>query len=132
MPVEADLVAHLEGQSWIADQVDDRIYPSVRPQESTVPAIVYQRIATPRRHTHDGPAGLANPTFQWTCWAATYGAAIALAQEVRFALDGYRGQMGDTYVSGIFVVSEIDDRDEDTGYWRRIIDSVVWHRELVS
>lgn len=130
MAIEQDLVAYLEAA--VADLTSDRIWPGRRPQNGALPGVVYQRIDTPRTRAHSGPSGLAHPRFQLSCWGRTLAEAVGLAELARFALDGYQGDMGDTYVCGIHVANELDDEDVDTGHWRRIVDVIIWHREATS
>jgi hypothetical protein len=128
--VEEDLVAFLEANT--AELTSDRIWPNRRPQNASVPGVVYQRIDTPRAHAHSGPSGLAHPRFQFSCWGRTLAEAAGVAEQLRLAIDGYQGDMGDTYVCSALVANEIDDEDIDTGTWRRIVDVIIWHREAVA
>lgn len=132
MAVEEDLVTLVAGTAAITSIISTRMWPSRRPQGSAVPSLVYQRISTPRRSTHTGPSGLAWPRFQFSCWGATLNAASDLADQLRFALDGYQGTVGGTYFAGIHIANELDDEDTETGHWRRIVDYTVWHRETVG
>lgn len=71
-----------------------RIYPLVAKQGETRPMVVYQRSSSIPDHTLDGPIALATTRFQIDGWAKDIDVAVALADAVKFLLDGYSGEVG--------------------------------------
>ena len=106
-----------------------RIYPLMLPQNHTLPAVTFTRIAATRTRSLDGPSGMARAVFQVDAWAATYGGAKTLAETLRQALDGHRGAMGSETVGGVLLTAERDLFDHETGTYRVSMDFAIWHQE---
>lgn len=123
---------YLTAHAGLSALIGDRLYPMRLPEGVTFPAMTYQRISTPRMRSHSGPSGLASPRFQYDCWDVTYAGAGAVARELRLALDGYRGGMGQIETFANFLEDERDDFDPATDQFRVIVDAIVWHREAVA
>lgn len=92
MSIESGLYAHLAAIS--GSTASDRVYPIWIPADEDYPAITWQLLGAPREHTHDGAGRLLTARFSVTCWAQTYEAARALADQVRVATDGLTGTLG--------------------------------------
>lgn len=105
--VEDALYSILRADAGVTGWVGDRVYFMEAPQEVTLPALVYQRIDTDRGMAHDGPEGYAVATFQITCMG-TLGQAPQVAEAVRQALHGYRGEVAGVQV---WLASVMGDRD---------------------
>lgn len=83
MSAESIVVAALKA----ADVASDRVYPVKRPQDSILPAVTYQRITADFGGSLGGDTSNCTRVYlQIDCWAKTYGAAKALAAEVRAAM----------------------------------------------
>ena len=114
--------------------VGARIYPTLLPQDPTLPAITYQRIVTGRIRHLGGLSGLAQPRFQFNCWATTPEGARAVAAAVRADLD----DIGET-VAGVVLKDGIteDEADMISGAGdmpgQRMfgvrVDMTIWHEE---
>jgi hypothetical protein len=96
-----------------------RVYPMERPENSALPAIVYQRVSTTPDVTLAGDSGLDAVRLQVACWASTYAAAKSLAAAARTAITGSASLKAITEM-------ELDDRDEDTREYRVILDFRIW------
>lgn len=118
MSIETDIVATLAAGVPL---VASRIYPLLLPQTPTLPAIVYLRVSGPRVQSHDGDSALQHPRFQFSCWAETYAGALAVAEEVRLALQGLT-----TAGVGIFE-NMLDLYDAETGWFQVPVDITIWH-----
>lgn len=140
MTLEEALYTHLSGYAGLTALVSTRIYPDEMPQGCAKPAVVYQRIDTPREYTHDGPAHLAHPRFQFTAWALPSATASgsttakAVADQIRAALDGYTGTMGGAggvAVQAVFVADERSgfEMDGQTRLHSYQLDVILWHEE---
>ena len=120
MSLETDLVTYLKSYAGVAALVGARI--EALELTNPLPAIVYQRISTPPGLA----AGYLEPRERLSCWAPDYAGAEALAAQVRLALDHYHGALGSTHALS-HVVAERDDRDPETGFFRRILEVRVFH-----
>lgn len=108
----------------------DRIYPKRLPQGATLPAITYLLASDPTEHTHSGPSSLAHPRYQLNCWAEGEGgylAAHSLAEEVRAALDGYRGLPAGVEIQAALSENSRDNDDADTGRHWVSLDFIIWY-----
>ncbi|MEE9401256.1 MAG: DUF3168 domain-containing protein [Dehalococcoidia bacterium] len=118
MSVETDVVARLEAAVPL---VVNRIYPLLLPQVPTLPAVVYLRVSGMREQSHDGDSALQHPRFQFSCWAETYLEALAVAEEVRIALQGLT-------TAGVGIYENAHDLyDTDTGWYHVPVDITIWH-----
>ncbi len=123
MTIEEMIGADLAADAGVAALVGTRIYPGPLAQEATLPAIGFGRISRVVDYTHSGPSTLEDGRFQFDCWAATHTGAIALARAVRTAFEGK------TMLGVSFVENEIDDKDTETGNWRRVLDMMISYEE---
>jgi len=118
MSIETDVVARLEAAVPL---VANRIYPLLLPQSPTFPAVVYLRVSGLRVQSHDGDSALQHPRFQFSCWAETYTEALAVAEQVRTALQG-----ATTAGVGIYETAH-DFYDAETGWYHIPVDITIWH-----
>lgn len=129
MSLGAGIFAHLAG----ATSAGQRVYPFALPQGAVRPAITYRVIpgAGPlvtHADVQDG-AG-ARPRHervrvQFDCWADSWLAAEALAEELIARVHGSRGTWGDIPVGSALKESDLDERDPDVGTYRRVVDVMV-------
>lgn len=133
MKIEEALFSHLKSHAGLSALVGTRIYPQIMPQGVTMPAVTYQKISGPREYSHGGPSELAHPRFQLSCWAKNYSTAKDIAEQVRLALQAYRGTMGGAggvTVYGAFLENEIDLYESDTRLYHIPVDFSIWHKEV--
>lgn len=71
---------------------------------AALPRVVLTRVSGGASYAHDGADGLGRARVQIDCVAATYSAAVALAEAVKGALSGWRS--GE--ISAVFVIDERD------------------------
>lgn len=126
------IYAHLQSRAGLTALVADRVYPRKMPRTPVFPLVLYTRVGTARAASHSGPDGLAEPRIQFDVWAQDPDSADAVAEQLRLALNGFRGQMGDVEVGSSMVVNEHDDDDPDTGLFRRVLDTQIQHAEAVA
>lgn len=132
--IEEGLAYFLKNTAGITALVSTRIFPNKLPQTTTLPAITFQRISTPRVHTHDtsGAGGTAHPRIQIDVWGETYESCKDVTDAIRTALNGYKGTMGavdPVTVQGALIDEERYDNSPDTGMQRIMSDYIVWHLE---
>ena len=69
--------------------------------------IVYEVASVEREAMLSGAAGMASATVEIDCWSNTFADAVALNEQVRLALHGFKGWMGradqTTKIRGMFV-----------------------------
>jgi len=98
-----------------------RVYPLRLPQGATLPAICYMRVDGPSLVSHGGYSGLSHPRYQLDCYASSYLAVEALAEQLRDGLNAQR------WGATSFVENELDgEEDPEAGIYRRIVDVVLW------
>jgi hypothetical protein len=133
--IEEGLKARLLGVAGVVALIVDRVYAIRLPQTVTTPAVTIQRISTPRLHSHDtsGSTGTAHPRVQIDAWAGTAASAKAVTDQVRAALNGYRGTVTVGTKTVIIQAALINDErasfEPDSGLYRTSADYVVWHTE---
>lgn len=108
----SDLVSFLETVSTAAS---DRIYPMNLPQAAVYPALTYHEVSAVRDRDLCGPTGRARPRISISSWARHYGDAHELADEIRVALQGFRGMMGSTRIDDVRLDNEIDLFEQEAG-----------------
>ena len=128
MPFEEGLFYYLDNYEALAEEVDNRIYPILLPQEATLPAVVYTRISTPRLYKLEDEF-LPQGRFQFDCYAEEFQEAKEVAADVKAALDLYSGAMGAYTVEMCIIEDEMDTYEPETGYWRSMVEVVIWYIE---
>lgn len=92
--------------SGVTALIGDRVYPGALPQDAVLPAIVFKRISSRRlRGAHSDP-GIAYVTLQVISVGAKESPAddvLALAEQVRLALERYGRDLNGTPVDGVLV-----------------------------
>lgn len=81
MSLQSDIVSALSAVAG------GRIYPQVAEQGAAKPFVVYRILSKDPAQKLGGKAGITNTSVVFDCWAETYAAAIALADQVRTAID---------------------------------------------
>jgi len=129
--IEENLTEYLLTKSDITDLIVARIYPNILPQDPTFPSITYNRVSGRRvLKLNPGRSGLAVARFHINCWAETYSAVKALAEEVRIALQGYQGVLSDgVSAQAVHFYGDWDQYESETHEYRVIMDFEIWHTE---
>jgi Protein of unknown function (DUF3168) len=126
MTIEEAFVARLDGTAAVTAINGGRIYPGFLPQRVIYPAVVYQLVGNARPSAFGSDTGLARPRYQFDCWAKTMAETVALAAELRKALQRWR-QVGPPEVQDTFIIAEIDIPDVAEDLFRRAVDiEVIW------
>lgn len=106
--MKADLKALLEADAGVAAACGGRISWGERPQGGALPAVVLQVIGGRDEYHLRGRLGRVERRVQADCWAADPLAASTLADAVRDCLGGYRGTVGATRFTGVFLDGDRD------------------------
>lgn len=135
MSIESALYDRLAAASGLTALVSARIYPLQAPQGDETPYVVWQRIGGRRIGNLAGASRVALATFQVACYATTFLAARAVADQVRYALNGYNGTQSGQVIRVISIAADRDDIDFSepaTPLYRAITDYLVPHEEATS
>lgn len=97
-----------------ATAAGSKVHAGEVPQTTEPPYIVFFEVGKPPTHTHEGASNAVQQTFQVTVWATKEPDAAAIGTQIRRAMDGYRGLMGDVPVKGAFLETEREGRDDVT------------------
>lgn len=127
--IESALRSRLATFSGLTALVGTRIYPLIMPQDAAFPAVTYQKISGPRVHAKEGPLGEAYPRFQVSVWAKEFGDSRRVSEQVRLALDGWRGTVAGVTVRDSALANETDLYESDTATYHTALDFIIWHIE---
>lgn len=132
--IEKALVSLLINDSGVSALVGKRVYPMRLKQGTLLPAIVYQRISTPRVLTHDQTyQGLAEPRFQFAVYAETFEEMEACVRAIRVLFQGYKGvvSLGEDSIriDGILTAGEITGFEPELDLYYTMADYMVSHEE---
>ena len=92
--LEEGIVSILRDDEDVSALLGTRIYPWIRPQGTTFPAIVYELDGTDPEQDLVGYAGMTRAELSISCIDETYGGAKTLAAAALSALNGYTGIAG--------------------------------------
>lgn len=126
MSLESELYSRLSGFSGLSDLVSTRIYPVKMPQNTALPAVVFQRITGTRQAAFGADTGDVLSRVQVDVFATSYKDGVrAVADQVRQALERYSSAT----ISDIYIDNEFDDWDPETDIYRVTMDFRVWYKE---
>jgi len=123
--------ALLSADAGVTALVSTRVYPTVLPQDKTLPALVYQRISGVEPGQIDGQGrALVQGRVQVTALAAEFGACAAILDAAREALLYQYGSIGGVEVVSIIRdIDGADDFDPDLQAYSQSMDFIVSYIE---
>jgi len=127
--IDEALVTHVATVAAVTALIGSRFYPGAAPQNATLPHAIYHRVSSERAGSLLGSSGLADPRFQISALASTYGVARAVAEELRKAISGYQGLMGSLGVAASVATNDIDIYYDDVRIWQSSFDVFLTHQE---
>lgn len=132
--LEYALYAELTKEGTTLDKlIGGRVRPLFLPQNSPLPAVVYQRVSTPRYAAMQKDTPLSSPRIQIDCYAQSYPEAISISEALREILQDFSGTMGegDNTVENVAVLLQDQQElyEEQTKYWRIMQDYIIYHNE---
>lgn len=133
--MEEQLTTHLLAQAGLTALVGTspaRITWGLRPQGSSLPAVVLHVISRTPQYTMAGDTNTRPQRIQVDCWAATYAAAKDVARQITAALSGAKTTVGGVEFLGSFKESERDSFEQGAGseaLHRCSMDFIIWTRE---
>lgn len=128
MRVEEALVTRLQGNEALGALVGARIYPAKAPQATKAAYVVYDLIGGENVAAHDGFSGLRTGRISFSCCAGRYAEAKAVAEAVRMALAGWRGQVGALEVVVPRVYEDEDGWDDVLSLYVIVVDMELYWR----
>lgn len=123
MTLHGVIRAHVLADTAVAATIGTRLYSSVLPEAVVLPAATFQRISTRFLGGH-APSSGAAMRYQFTAWAKTYNEAVALAEAMRLALDGWR-EPG-VGVMASYPANQLDLFDPATQRYYTPLDAFIW------
>ena len=123
--------ALLSGDATVTGLVSTRIYPTVLPQDKTLPALVYQRISGVEPGQIDGQGrALVQARIQITALADSFGSCAEILDAAREALLYQYGTHGGVEVVSIIRdIDGADDFDPELQAYSQSMDVVVTYIE---
>ncbi len=126
---ETRLVAKLKATTGVTDLIAARIWPGFRPEDSALPAIVYEMTTDMPVNYAGGTTGSAEMNLVVTSIATTYAGAKTLGAAVATAISGWTDDSG--------CVWHLDNQSDDFGaiksgqdvleYYAVVQNYSVWH-----
>ena len=129
MTMENALYSRLSGHAGLSALVGVRVYPLRLPQDTTLPAVTYTRVGTRRLRAMGSDPGLARARFQVAAWAATFAAGRDAGEQIRAALQRWRGTLEGVVVQDSFFETEVDVYEPDTETYQRTLNFEIIHEE---
>ena len=97
----------------IAGLIGTRLTPMVITDDTSFPAMTYQRVSSPEHHDID----FAYPRYQFNSYAETYGAVVELAIAVKELWQRYKGVFNNVKIKqGVYLDETQANRGKD-GLW---------------
>ena len=127
--VEEALFTRLSGFAGLTALVAARIYPVMLPQDVVLPAVSYRRIAGSRTSAMGSDTGLAHPRFEVNAWSQDYLTAKQVKEQLRAALQRWRGTVSGVEILDTFILGERDDYEPTTLTYQIPLDVQIHHRE---
>lgn len=125
MGFEVNLREYLLTIPEIKNIVGNRIHPGWLPEKPVYPALAYLEVSGVSHHN----IPVAYPRFQFSVFSTRYGEAKQVAEEVRKALQRYKGDMGGIKVlQGVWEGSR-DMYESDTKLYHIATDFKIIYRE---
>lgn len=118
MTIEAAVYDRLTTFAGLTALISTRTYAQILPTTPTPPACTYTVISTSIIGGMGSDAAIERARIQVTAWAETYEDAKNVSQQIRAALQRYRGTHAGTEIKALFLDNESDGYEPDTGYYR--------------
>lgn len=130
MYIEEALYTYLNAQSGLTALVGDRIYFVTAPQQVEAPYLIINLVSSIRTHSHAGFSNLTRARFQFTPFAETYLETKQITAQLKTALDGLTGNIGDSpyvYIGSCLLENETDLFDSNSGLNYIAVDFIIQH-----
>ncbi len=108
--IDEDLIAYLQGLGTAAGT---RVHLAVMPQEIIYPAVAVRRSSGSVDRGLGGEAIMGRGVWSIDVYGRDFVSMFAVSDDIRGALDGYRGHMGTTRVMSASLQNHSDFSEED-------------------
>jgi len=125
LTIHEALVAHLRADAAIQSLAGDRIYPSVLPENSVMPALTYHLVDGANQHV----ARYIRASFWFSCWSYQRGLSWMLARAVRNALENFHGDYAANVHAFSLVENWYDDYEADSKLYPVRVHARIWYQE---
>lgn len=112
--LDEGLFDYLTSHAGLSALIGTRIHPDYFSEDEDLPAIAYSLEDDRSMHTQLGPSALRQAIYRFDIWADTVSEVMAVARQMRAALDGYRGSFKNIPIVGAFFDGAGRSRDPDT------------------
>lgn len=129
MSIEDAIYSRLSTFAALELLVTNRIYPQQGPQGVAKPYIVYGRISTERISALGADTDIAQARFQFNCYSDTYDNARDVFEQVRAAMQRWKGTEAGITIEDSFIETERDEYEQDTTLFYVIADIIIIYRE---
>lgn len=109
MSMKSSLITYLNTETNVTNLVGGRIRNVYAEQNDALPYIVVHNIDAIHEHHMASASGFIQGRFQFDCYGESPISAMNVAEQLRQSLDGFRGTMGDVFVSSCLLDAERDD-----------------------
>jgi gamma-glutamyltranspeptidase len=133
MSLEKAVRSILIADATVTGLVASRVYPQRRPQGTAVPAIVYSNVFQETNEALATQGGIKRTRLSVEVFDKTYGDTKTLRNAVESALINYTGTTQGETIDSLRLESTVDIDESnvpagDFGYFRTILDFVIWHK----
>lgn len=126
--MDAALRSLLLERPGVTNQVAQRIYPAVMPDDVDFPAVVYELISDTAEYSNDnawnGGETARRLRFQFDSYAETLEEARRVDDAIRAVLSGFRGNAGGCRLT-VFRSNSFQSWFQDEEFWRVATDYIV-------
>lgn len=110
--IENAIFQRLSGFTALTALVSTRITPHLLTQETAYPAVTYFIVAAPRETAMGSDPGIVHARVQIDAWGTTYSSTRDVKEQVRAALQRFRGTLDTTIILDCFLEDDRDEPDE--------------------
>lgn len=133
MSLEFAIYSILTSDSDINTVVANRVYPSQQEQEVEYPSITYETFGNESFQSFSGISGLAVRRVQINIWASDFDQLCSLAEQVRLALQTYRGTVATIEIQNVTYENMGDmPFNDEVKVYHRVQEFKIWHTEAQS
>jgi hypothetical protein len=90
----------------VASVAADRVHLGTAPNGAQMPFASFQVVSEGDRFAHMTGGGMGHPRVQVDCYARTFREAKELSEQIRAAIDGYRGTQANVAIGSCLKVGE--------------------------
>jgi hypothetical protein len=110
--IENAIYQRLAAHSGLSALISARIYPQILPETPTYPAVTYWITGAPRETAMGSDPGIVHARVQVDAWGLTFAVARNVGEQVRAALQRWRGTLDGTEVLDSFIEDARDQEPE--------------------